>query len=243
VVLLIYVATHLLNHALGLISLGAMEWGRNYFLAVWRNPVGTLALYGALSVHLGLVLYALFRRRSLRMPMGEALQYIAGFAIPPLLALHVIGNRGLYELYDLNDLYAWVLIAIWISDPMEGIRLVAALLLAWFHGCAGLHCWLKLKPWYAAGWAPSLFTVALLWPAFSLAGVAAGLREVAILLEQPAWAEAVAAEINYPSAEGLAWALGTVRASYWGMAAILVAVVVARLARHVLARRAKCRYR
>ncbi len=141
-------------------------------------------------------------------------------------------------MHDLNDLYAWVLIAVWVSDPIEGIRLVAALLLAWFHGCVGLHFWLKLKPWYAAGWAPWLFTVALLWPAFFLAGVAAGLREVAILLEQLAWAEAVAAEINYPSAEGLAWALDTVRASYWGMAAILVAVVVARLARHVLAQRA-----
>ena len=233
-----YVATHLLNHALGLISLDAMEWGRNYFLAVWRNPVGTLALYGALCVHVGLVLYALFRRRTLRMPVREALQIIAGFTVPPLLALHVIGNRGLHEFYDVNDLYAWVLIAVWVSEPVEGLRLVAALLLAWFHGCIGLHFWLKLKPWYEAGWAPWLFAVALLWPAFALAGVAAGLREVALLLEQPSWAEAVAAEINYPSAEGLAWAFGTIRASYWGMAGILVAVLVARLARQALARRA-----
>jgi adenylate cyclase len=48
VVLLVYVATHLLNHALGLISLGAMEWGRNYFLAVWHKPGEALVLYGAL---------------------------------------------------------------------------------------------------------------------------------------------------------------------------------------------------
>ena len=49
-----YVATHLVNHALGLISLEAMEVGRVWFLAVWRNPVGTIALYGALIVHVAL---------------------------------------------------------------------------------------------------------------------------------------------------------------------------------------------
>jgi adenylate cyclase len=37
-VLFAYVTTHLANHALGLVSLDAMEAGRVYFLALWRAP-------------------------------------------------------------------------------------------------------------------------------------------------------------------------------------------------------------
>jgi adenylate cyclase len=36
-ILLTYVATHLLNHALGLVSLAAAESGRELFLAFWRS--------------------------------------------------------------------------------------------------------------------------------------------------------------------------------------------------------------
>jgi adenylate cyclase len=61
-VLFSYVATHLANHALGLISLTAMDVGRNWFLAVWRHPLGTVVLYGALLVHVALALSTLYQR-------------------------------------------------------------------------------------------------------------------------------------------------------------------------------------
>ncbi|MGH7355581.1 MAG: hypothetical protein ACRELS_13520 [Candidatus Rokuibacteriota bacterium] len=50
-ILLTYLTTHFLNHALGVISLDAMERGRVWFLLLWRNPVATVALYGALITH------------------------------------------------------------------------------------------------------------------------------------------------------------------------------------------------
>ncbi len=53
-VLFVFVASHLVNHALGLISLAAMEAGRWAFLAVWRNPVGTTLLLTAIVVHIAL---------------------------------------------------------------------------------------------------------------------------------------------------------------------------------------------
>ena len=46
-VLFFYVVTHLLNHALGLISLRVLELGRVWFVFIWQNPLGQLALYGA----------------------------------------------------------------------------------------------------------------------------------------------------------------------------------------------------
>jgi hypothetical protein len=50
-VLMAFVASHLVNHALGIVSLEAMERGRDVFLAVWRSPLGTLLLFGALLGH------------------------------------------------------------------------------------------------------------------------------------------------------------------------------------------------
>ena len=83
-VLLAYLATHFANHALGLVSLDAMEDGREWFLLLWRNPVGTTALYAALLVHAVLAFWSLYRRRTLRMPAWEAAQLALGLAIPPL---------------------------------------------------------------------------------------------------------------------------------------------------------------
>jgi adenylate cyclase len=51
-VLMVFVVTHLANHALNLISLEAAEDGRLVFLAVWRSPPATVLLYGALLIHL-----------------------------------------------------------------------------------------------------------------------------------------------------------------------------------------------
>ena len=65
-ILFFYVTTHLLNHTLGLISYGAMEDGRVWFIALWRNPVGTVALYGAMMIHFMLALWALYDRRRLK---------------------------------------------------------------------------------------------------------------------------------------------------------------------------------
>lgn len=59
-----YVTTHLTNHALGLISLSAMEAGRDTFLAIWRSLPGQIALYGAVSVHFALALQAIYLREA-----------------------------------------------------------------------------------------------------------------------------------------------------------------------------------
>ena len=50
-VLMAFTAGHLVNHALGIASLEAMERGREIFLALWRSPPGTLLLFGALLGH------------------------------------------------------------------------------------------------------------------------------------------------------------------------------------------------
>ena len=53
-----FVLTHLCNHALGLVSLEAMERGRVWFLATWRSVPGSVLLSTAFTVHLLLGLWS-----------------------------------------------------------------------------------------------------------------------------------------------------------------------------------------
>src|SRR6185503_12623569 len=105
-ILFTYLVTHFSNHALGLVSLRAMEAARLWFLALWRNPVGETALFGALLTHWFLGLWLIYRRRTLRMPAWEATQILFGLAVPPLLAYHFAGTRLANAMYGTQDLYA-----------------------------------------------------------------------------------------------------------------------------------------
>ena len=159
-VLFAYLASHFINHSLGLISLDAMEAGRGWFLAIWRNWLGTLALYGALSVHGAMVLWSLFQRRSLRMPSWECGQIASGLLIPLLLTIHIIGTRHLHQEFGIDDSYTYVVLVLWEFQPEMGIQQTATLMIAWLHGCVGLHFWLRIKPWYPR-LVPYLYSVAL----------------------------------------------------------------------------------
>ena len=86
-VLFVYVTTHLLNHALGLISIDAMEQGSFWFKLVWRSWPFTIVLYGAITVHFVAALYRLYVRRSLKMRWSEAVQIALGLAIPFLMVV------------------------------------------------------------------------------------------------------------------------------------------------------------
>ena len=118
-VLFSYVATHLANHALGLISLAAMETGRNWFLAVWRHPVGTVVLYGALSLHVALALSALYQRRHFRLPVWEVLQLLLGLAIPLFLVSHIVGTRLASVWFGVTDSYTRLILIYWVLRPED----------------------------------------------------------------------------------------------------------------------------
>ncbi|AGS24666.1 adenylate/guanylate cyclase domain-containing protein [Rhizobium etli] len=168
-VIFIFVLLHLSNHALGLISLAAADKARYLFLAIWRNPLGTTVFYASVLIHMGLVLRAIYMRRSLVMPKGETAQLVLGLLIPLLLIDHVIGTRIAHELYGYIDDYETVVEQLWIKNPANGARQVVGVLAVWFHGCIGIHFWLRYRPWYA-GSAPLLLALAILVPVLSVLG-------------------------------------------------------------------------
>jgi adenylate cyclase len=232
-ILLAYVTTHLINHSLGLIDLKTLEGGRLWFIALWRNPVGLFALYGALVVHWSLALMSLYARRTLRMRPWEVAQLCLGFAVPPLLAEHVLGTRGLLGT-GLNDYYTYVLLSLW--QPKYAIEQAIALVVAWFHGCIGLHFWLRLKPRYAS-WAPSLLALAVLIPVLALLGFLSAGREAAALAQNQDWLRNAMAAIHWPDDAAVRLVdLWTDRIQVFTLITLLLAFA-ARLLRALLARR------
>src|SRR4051794_20244320 len=106
-VLFAFVLTYFLNHALGHVSLDAMQQGQGLRRAVWGSWPGTPLLYGAAAVHVGLALWKLIRRHTWRMPTWEAAQIALGLWIPFLAVAHVITTRGLSAFYDAAGEFAY----------------------------------------------------------------------------------------------------------------------------------------
>ena len=236
IVLFTYLVTHYSNHALGLISLDAMEAGREWFVILWRNPLGTVALYGALLTHLCLVLWTLYQRRSLRMPGWQISQIMLGLMIPPLLAEHIVGTRLLAEIYGIGDTYTYVVLVLWEFAPEKGVQQAITLIVAWLHGCMGLHFWLRLKPWYPR-LVVYLYGAALLLPVLALLGFANAGQEVSVLAAQPGWAAAVMRDLPFPTASEIAMAGAFRDMAYSIFIGLLITVAVARLARAAAERR------
>ncbi len=185
-VLFAYVLTHLLVHALGNVSLGALETGLAVKVALWRTPPALLLLYGALLTHLTLGLYAFYERRFYRMRPAETAQLLLGLAVPMLLLSHVVGTRLAWSLEELDRGYPQVLYATWVAAPGQGMLQATGLVVAWLHGCFGLYFWLRLKRGYSRA-APWLLAGAVLVPTLALLGVVQGGRSVALLAADPAW--------------------------------------------------------
>ncbi len=183
-VLLAYIAAHLANHALGLVSLDAAERGLGIAVRIWHSLPGTVLLYGAAGIHLLLALHAIYQRRSLRLPPAEVVRILLGLGMPILVIGHIAATRLALELHALPPEYARIVWSLRSSDS-EG-RQLALLAPGWLHGCMGLHFAFSHRPAYRR-MLPLLFGVALLMPVLSALGFIAMGRELGVMAADPAW--------------------------------------------------------
>jgi adenylate cyclase len=204
-VLFSYVLTHLLNHALGNVSLDAMELGLDWVAWFWGLALPGFALYTALLIHAGLGLWAIYDRPRFAWRWAEALQLVLGLTIPFLLIGHVTGTRLANALFGATQSYAQLLYTFWVLDPARGVLQAVALLVTWIHGCLGLYFWLRLKSWFPR-WGALLLCTAVLVLVLALLGyVQAGRAVLALAADQnwvvenapvaPAQSEAVRAQL------------------------------------------------
>ena len=181
-----YVTTHLLDHTLGNVSIGAMEDGLIVQKWIWQGVVGTAALYFALATHYLLGLWAFYERRHFGWTRAEVVQLVLGLSIPLLLMNHLFSTRISLAVYGTEKGYAQELYSFWVAAPHLGVLQVSVLIVAWIHGCIGLYQWLRLKPMFGR-WMPSLFCGAVLLPVLALMGFCQGGRTMLSLAHDPAW--------------------------------------------------------
>ncbi|SEC16959.1 adenylate cyclase [Rhizobiales bacterium GAS191] len=196
-VLFSFALTHFLNHAVGLVSLDAMIAVDHWRVAIIRSAPGTAILLAALLIHIGLAIWKLVSIRSWRMPRWQIVQILFGFAIPFLLAPHVMGTRIAAAVFGIDTSYPYVLARIW---PAMAADQTVLLLIVWVHGCIGLHFWLRLAPAYDR-LRPILLCIAVLLPAAALAGAMMQARALTGDLTGTAEFEALRSSLRGPGPE------------------------------------------
>jgi adenylate cyclase len=174
-VLFTYIGLHLINHSLGLISLATAEAALDIAIQVWSSLPGTVLLYGAFATHFVLALWAVYERRTFRLPPLELLRIALGFTLPVMLIGHAAATRLAWELYQLPSDYTHIVTNLWVTDS-QGMQL-GLLAPGWLHGCLGLHFAFSRRPLYQQ-LRFVLFAVALLLPVFSAFGFIAMAREL-----------------------------------------------------------------
>ena len=224
-VMLAYVTMHLLNHAVGLISLEAMENVLWYIFRIWTNRPAQLLLYSSFLVHYALALYALWQRQTLRLRASELSQIVLGFAIPLLLVRHVVATRISDSFFHTDvGYYAYLLWVYFVRSPEHGFVQMLVLVVAWGHAMIGLHFWLRVRPWYAR-LQPAALVVAVLVPVLSLLGAIEAGRQVTALAADPNW---IHERITLPSPETQSTLETITELLSWFFAGMVGAVLLAR---------------
>jgi adenylate cyclase len=236
-VMLAYVAMHLANHAVGLISLKAMEDVLWYIFRIWTNRPAQLLLYSSFLLHYTLALYALWQRRTLRLRLSELSQIVLGFGIPLLLVRHAVATRISDSFFHTDvGYYAYLLWVYFVRSPDHGFVQMLVLVVAWGHAMIGLHFWLRVRPWYPR-LQPAALVIAVLVPVLSLLGAIEAGRQVIALAADPGWTHEAFTRMTLPSPETQR-ALETITDILsWFFAGVVAAVLLARLARRAWRRR------
>jgi adenylate cyclase len=144
-ILFAFAITHFVNHSLGLISVEAMQSGQDIRTLVTRSTLGTAVLIAAATTHFVFGLQKFLFTKTLRLGTRSIIQLGFGLLIPIFLVRHVLGTRGVHEMFAVTDNYDYALWAMW---PNEAWRQSFLMALVWVHGCIGIHHWLVMRQWY-----------------------------------------------------------------------------------------------
>jgi adenylate cyclase len=143
---------------------------------VWYSLPGTALLYGAFVIHFMMALFAVYERRTFRLPPLELLRIVLGFTMPILLIGHAASTRLAYEMFGLSSDYTRVVSHLWATGS-QGWQL-GLMAPGWLHGCLGLHFAFSRRWWYRQ-FRFVLFSTALLLPVLAALGFIAMGKELA----------------------------------------------------------------
>jgi adenylate cyclase len=174
------------------------------------------------------------------MPLWEALQLVLCLTIPLLLAAHIVGTRVAHEWFDVRDSYTLIVLAIWLSAE-NGFRQILLVIVAWTHGCIGLHFWLRLRSWYPRVVAVFV-ALAVLIPVLAVLGYVQAGREISDrIARQSDWFDRVLVAANAPRGHDRELLRLVQDRLLLGFGAALGLVLLARAARYARERRSRIR--
>jgi adenylate cyclase len=234
--LLLFVAGHLGNLALGLVSIEAMERWRSVLLASWQTGLAQVLLLAAAIIHAGLGLASLAARHSLSMSRTDWVQLLLGLATPPLLLNHVVGLQVTSDLTArFSADYGYVLAVYWRYAPVLALQQLLVVMIVWAHGAIGLYSTLVLKrawPRLAPIVVPLLFAV----PILALLGFAhAGETVLARLATDALWRQRI--EQNLRVVQEMGQRLDRIEAGVFLAYGLAVAAAAGVVAANILRRR------
>lgn len=233
-ILFAYAFFHFINIGLGLVSPTWMDAFQDSRQWITRSAIGSVILYAAFGIHAVLAFVKLAGRRTLRMPVWEAVQIILGLMIPALLITHIVHTRAAHEILNVDDQMGYIMVL--IHGTWSGLKQSLLLLIVWVHGCAGLHFWLRPLPWWHR-WQPALIGCAVLVPAFALAGfLVEGRRLVAAFADEDTQLDMMD-DYNWPGPSEFAFLVKTTEWALTVFGAVILLVVGYYLLRKTLARR------
>ena len=235
-VLMLFVAGHLSNLALGLVSVDAMERWQGLLLMPWQTGFGQALLLAAAIVHAGLGLVSLASRHSLAMSRTDWVQLLLGLATPPLLVNHVVALQVTSDLVaQFTGNYGFVLAVYWRYLPLLALQQLLVVVIVWTHGAIGLYSILVLRrswPRLAPIFVPFLFAT----PILALLGFAhAGEAVLARLATDAAWRAPI--EQNLQILQGMRHRLDVIELGVFLVYGMALALVVCILVANILRRR------
>src|SRR5215469_11990064 len=234
--LLLFVAGHLCNLAIGLVSVDAMERWRSVLLAPWQTRLGQASLLTAVIVHAGLGLVSLASRHSLVMSRTDWVQLLLGLGTPPLLVNHVVGLAVASDLVaSFSPNYGYVLAVYWKYAPLLALQQLLVVVIVWVHGAIGLYSTLVLRPIWPR-LAPIVIPVLFVIPILALFGFAhAGEAVLARLATDAGWRSLI--EQNLLMLREMGHRLNVIQGGVFLVYGMAVAAAAGVLAAKILRRR------
>ncbi|MEP2703741.1 MAG: adenylate/guanylate cyclase domain-containing protein [Roseibium sp.] len=216
-VLFVFCLSHFTNHALGIISVSAMEKASAWHYWVWRSAVGETVLLLSALTHVVLALWRTSKRRTLKMPRWEFVQLVLGLYIPWTLIPHVTATMGLAKNFGFAPTYHQMLTILW---PDLALMQSILLVVVWTHAMIGLHFWLRLYPLYHRfRFAALAFAFAM--PFLALWGFIEGARRLAL-------AKTVTIKVSDEQFDWLYTVVDQFRATVFGLIILSLVVIVVR---------------
>ncbi|MBF0158069.1 MAG: adenylate/guanylate cyclase domain-containing protein [Magnetococcales bacterium] len=235
-VLALFITSHLVNHALGIVSIELQDWAAPWLSEPWNHLPLMVLFLTALLLHPLLALSTLQRRHHLRLPNWQRLQIWLGLLILPLLAPHLVKAMMLEHQYHVEVNYALVQFSLWVVNANDGAVQLLLLLVVWTHGTIGVWSLIRLKPWYQR-WSKGLIPLAWIIPTLALAGhTASGMQTYrmaatdADLFSKLSKATGLATEMLPPVLQMAAW-------FQWGCVALAITALMFPVIRQQLSRR------